>query len=123
MVVRTPLYVYTVYTVIFGCISSPLETRDGVVSVDSRAGSFDSSVCLSTCAAFDASETCVRWMRRWICVFDDALFFCCTFSCTQLILAIRRRVETRYAVRDGDATGVVIDDDDVDASRVVWVRG
>ena len=46
-----------------------------------------------------------------------------TFSCTQLILAIRRRVETRYAVRDGDATGVVIDDDDVDASRVVWVRG
>jgi len=41
----------------------------------------------------------------------------------RLILLIRRRVETRDALRDGDATGVVIDDDDVDASRVVWVYG
>ena len=60
----------------------------------------------------------VRWMRRWTCVFDDALFRARNYSSS-----IRRRVETRDAVRDGDATGVVIDDDDVDASRVVWVRG
>lgn len=58
MVVRTPLYVYTVYVLIFGCVSSPLETRDGVVSVDSRAFCFDARVFLSTCAACDASATC-----------------------------------------------------------------